>query len=192
MRLPNHVFETVKRVAAKYPGRRSHDDYALALNEIAWVHRLEGFGLSEKTSGTRVHHPILGDIAEDILQLPDGTHWDVFSSAGENLPMVPNQGESIVPNTRRKRLDPVDPGFTGEIPDKDPPPDQVIPPPVQVCACRAEEVLKAIEGTNAHIKGLSDAVHKLFEAQTGIHLAEIKEMISKIPSGSTVKCKFPW
>jgi hypothetical protein len=110
MRLPDHVFATLQRVAAKYPGPRPHDDYALVLNEVAWVHRAEGFGLSEKTGGTRVHHPILGDMAEDILQLPDGTHWDVFASAGDGRPLQPTQGPAIVPNTPRRWLAPVKPG----------------------------------------------------------------------------------
>jgi hypothetical protein len=142
MRLPDAVYETVKRVAARYPGKRPHTDFALILNEVAWTHRLEGFGLSEKLEGINVEHPQLGWIAEDILQLPDGTHWDVFLSAGDNRPVIPNQGESIVPNTSRRWVKPVAPGGEIIIPPKPPsPPPVVVPPPPPTCTvvCQAEK-----------------------------------------------------
>jgi hypothetical protein len=131
MKLPNHVFKTLQQVAGRYPGAASDAILGKVLNEVAWVHRKEGFGLSRKDGGRYIVHPVLGPIAEDILQLSDGTHWDVLEGAGHGNPLKPHQGESIVPNTPRAWVAPIEPSPEVIIP---PPPDkpEPIPPPVVV------------------------------------------------------------
>lgn len=176
MRLPDHVFATVQRVAAKYPGRVSDETLAKALNEIAWTHREEGYGLSRKEGGRHIVHPTLGAIAEDILQLPDGTHWDIFLSAGHGNPLDPHQGESIVPNTPRPWVAPVAP--TGEVII---PPPPVPPPPSYVgCQCKVEEAIKGL-ATSREVEGASTALYELIaNILIAEHVEDVKSKLGKI------------
>lgn len=174
MRLPDNVFATVQRVAAKYPGAASDETLAKALNEIAWAHREEWFGLSRKMGGRFITHPTLGPIAEDILQLPDGTHWDVFLSAGHGNPLKPNQGESIVPNTTREWLAPVSPEGEVIIPAPTPTP---VPPPAGVICQAATSGL----ATEAQVKGSSEALYGLIsEILIGEHVGGIVKRLEKL------------
>lgn len=174
MRLPDHVFATVQRVAAKYPGSASDETLAKALNEIAWAHREEGFGLSRKEGGRRVKHPILGEIAEDILQLPDGTHWDVFESAGHGNPLKPHQGESIVPNTPRKWVAPVDPGGEVLIPAPNPP--VTVPPGY---SCQAPDISGL--ATDAALQGASETLYRLIaDILIAEHVGDLQRRLAAI------------
>lgn len=96
MRLPEHVFNVVQDVCDEYPYPVVVDSTHLGeiLNEIAWRVRGEGWGLSRKNGGTNVYSPV-GYIAEDILQLPDGNHFDVLQGAGEGLPLNPVRGNTL-------------------------------------------------------------------------------------------------
>jgi hypothetical protein len=78
--VPGSVAETVKKIWDKYGGW----DRGTMLNEIAWIHRGEGWGLSRKTSGAHVTQPHTGErIAHDILHhLHTNTLWDVFTDRG--------------------------------------------------------------------------------------------------------------
>jgi len=189
--LPDHVFATLEAVCAKYPGPASDETLGKVLNETAWIHRLENYGLSEKTGGRHIEHPELGPIAEDILQLPDGTHWDVLSAAGAGNPLRPNQGPSIVPNTPRRWLAPVNPGEV-IIPPKPPivdPPivDPPVTPPPATCkftGCQAsnEVILARIGQLEAMLDNLISAV------LIDVHVAEIykklgalQESVDKLP-----------
>jgi hypothetical protein len=183
MRLPDHVFATLRKVAAKYPGPASDETLAKVLNEVAWIHRLEGFGLSEKTGGRHIVHPQLGRIAEDILQLPDGTHWDVFTSAGHGNPLRPNQGESIVPNTPRRWVEPVKPEGEVIIPGEgeDPPEEPVEPEAPTECKCGAVlEVVSRI-ATRGESDAAKETLYRLIaNTLIGEHVASLYQRLDRI------------
>jgi hypothetical protein len=96
MLLPEHVYNTLVSVCDTYPWPVVEDDYHLGeiLNEVAWTHRSEGWGLSRKTGGRHVKSPV-GLIAEDILQLRDGNHFDVLQAASKGNPLKPVRVSSI-------------------------------------------------------------------------------------------------
>jgi hypothetical protein len=198
MRLPDRVFATLRQVAAKYPGPASDETLAKVLNEVAWTHRAEPlrnadgevigvlkFGLSEKTGGRHIVHPQLGRIAEDILQLPDGTHWDVFTSAGHGNPLRPNQGESIVPNTPRRWVEPVKPEGEILIPGEgeDPPEEPVEPPKGGECQCKCGAVLEVV--SRIATRGESDAAKEtlyqlIAKVLIGEHIASLYQRLDRI------------
>ncbi len=93
--LPDDVFRTLVEVCERHPGL-VQDDRLLGdiLNEVAWRHRDQGFGLSRKAGGRHVDSPV-GPIAEDVLQRTDGHHWDVLGGAGVGQPLRPGGGQSI-------------------------------------------------------------------------------------------------
>lgn len=138
--LPDHVYRTLVEVCAEYPWPVVQSDEHLGeiLNEVAYRHRDEGWGLSRKTGGQRVGSPV-GEIAEDILQLPSGFHYDVLTAAKVGNPLQPNQGSNIGVIDLRNRpwVPPVAHRLswkTGVTPGPDPvkPPPVVTPPPSTV------------------------------------------------------------
>jgi hypothetical protein len=81
--MPDSLLPTVEAVRAKYPSP-SPDDLGVMLNEIAWTHRADGWGLNSKPSGNSTAQPGTGiRIAVDILHhKPTDTLWDCFADAG--------------------------------------------------------------------------------------------------------------
>jgi hypothetical protein len=158
-RLPDHVYRTLKDICAAYPWGTVQSDTHLGeiLNAVAYIHRAEGWGLSRKTGGRNVDSPV-GLIAEDILQTPDGHHYDVLGSAGHGLPLRPNQADSIgiIDLRSRPHVEPVEHRLSwesgGGTPEPDRPTDPVVTPPTSVdlsavmaALSRIEERLTAIE-----------------------------------------------
>lgn len=94
--LPEHVYQTLVEVceAYPYPVVQSDEHLGEILNEVAYRHRAEGWGLSRKTGGRRVDSPV-GEIAEDILQLPNGNHYDVLGAAAQGNPLLPGRASNI-------------------------------------------------------------------------------------------------
>ena len=109
MRLPDDVFATLKAERARFGAVPTDEELGILLNRVAWAHRSAGFGLSRKVGGTVVPFPGGGTICHDVLQLEDGTAWDVLTAAGAES--TPHQGESfIITDPRRPWVAPVDPG----------------------------------------------------------------------------------
>jgi hypothetical protein len=81
--MPDSLLPTVEAVRAKYPSP-SLDELGVMLNEIAWTHRADGWGLNSKPSGNSTAQPGTGiRIAVDILHhKPTDTLWDCFADAG--------------------------------------------------------------------------------------------------------------
>jgi hypothetical protein len=61
--VPDSLLPTVEQIWLKYGGQNR----GAMLNEIAWTHRADGWGLSRKEGGHFVESPV-GKIASDILQ----------------------------------------------------------------------------------------------------------------------------
>jgi hypothetical protein len=73
------LLPTLQAFRAQYPTPMTHAQRAELLNRVAWQHRAEGWGLLEKSGGTRCPAPQGLDVACDILMhLPTGLHWDVL------------------------------------------------------------------------------------------------------------------
>jgi hypothetical protein len=112
VKLPDHVFNTLKAVRAKYPTPLGNQGAAV-LNEVAWIHRSEGYGLESKDGGFACPQPKTGEMCGcDILRtLTKG--WDVLGDAeGAG---TPTQSESGTADPSRF-VDPVTPGGVTPIP----------------------------------------------------------------------------
>jgi hypothetical protein len=167
MKLPEHVYDTLVAVCEGYPWPTVREDEHLGeiLNAVAWAHRDEGWGLSRKTGGRHVDSPV-GPIAEDILQLPDGNHFDVLGGAAKGEPLRPGRATSIgIINLRdRPWVAPVQHIVSwrqiADDPSDPPPPDQEpgeepVPPPQTV---DLGPVLAEIQALRVEVKALTSEV----------------------------------
>jgi hypothetical protein len=79
------------------------------LNEIAWTHRSEGWGLSRKGSGEKCPSPA-GDVACDVLHHRPSNHIvDVFVAAGQQATPTWNV-LGVMTDASRPWVAPVAPG----------------------------------------------------------------------------------
>lgn len=90
---PESLLPTVERIYAKYEAAGHLAERGAMLNEIAWEHREDGWGLSAKPSGANaeqphtgikiahdaLHHDATGEAQEDGTK---GTLFDVLSDSG--------------------------------------------------------------------------------------------------------------
>lgn len=77
------LLSTIQVVRQKFGATMTDDECALLCNEVAWQHRIAGWGLSRKVSGTRGHLPNGTEIAHDILHhQPSNTLVDILVGAG--------------------------------------------------------------------------------------------------------------
>lgn len=134
MKLPDHVYATLQQVRAKYPTPLV-DKGAQLLNEVAWIHRAEGFGLEQKDGGNTCGCPgISVRMGCDILRTRD-RGWDVLSDAeGAGEPQQADSG----PADPARFVAPVNP--SGQ-PDPPPPPP---PPPSGALEARVLELEKRL------------------------------------------------
>jgi hypothetical protein len=113
--LPESLLSTVEVVWSNRKPNRG-----VALNEIAWLHREDGWGLSRKAFGHFVESPV-GQIASDILHhKPSDTIWDVFTDTGVIWAQAKHHN-----NPDRPWVAPVQPD--GATPDPEPEPDTLTP-----------------------------------------------------------------
>jgi hypothetical protein len=128
MAVPNHK-STVETVRKTYPAKPTKNQCVDLCNEVAWIHRGEGFGIAEKTSGTYgirsdgqrasidglVYRPPAGGTEQFI---------DILGNAeGENPPFaVPQWTEHSTSN--RRWVKPIQPQGSTQppIPPPEPPP----------------------------------------------------------------------
>ncbi len=106
MKLPAHVFATLQSVRAKYPTPLGNQGAAV-LNETAWIHRAEGYGLHSKPAGFNCPQPKSGASCScDFLRLST-LGFDVLADAeGAGTPV---QADSQSADAALW-LPPVDPG----------------------------------------------------------------------------------
>lgn len=188
--LPDHVYRTLVEVCAEYPYQVVQSDEHLGeiLNEVAYRHRDEGWGLSRKTGGQRVGSPV-GEIAEDILQLPSGFHYDVLTAAKVGNPLLPNQGSNIGVIDLRNRpwVAPVAHRLswkTGVTPG----PDPVKPPPVVTPPATTDltPVLTALARLQADVDELKNRPQPdPAPPDLGLVNEYVDDMIGNGPDGAT-------
>jgi hypothetical protein len=78
------VFDEIDGVRVEHKPYPTPEQLGVLLNEVAWEHRNEGWGLSEKPNGYSVPHPDGTRIASDILyHKPTNLLYDVLTAAGE-------------------------------------------------------------------------------------------------------------
>jgi hypothetical protein len=83
--------ETLKAVRAKFGPSPNGDECVAIINETAWCHRAEGWGLSAKPNGNHAPQPTTGVfVATDILQFKSTLEiYDVLVAAGDGGPATP-------------------------------------------------------------------------------------------------------
>ncbi len=113
--------ETLQTLRPLYPTPMSNAQLGEMLNDTAWLHRSEGYGLCKKPAGGNCPQPQTGFlVARDILMLQDGRIYDCLIDAeGQAIPTW--QAKSPVDNDRWAR--PVDDTMpvTPEPPETPPP-----------------------------------------------------------------------
>jgi hypothetical protein len=92
VKLPNDVFATLQLIRPKYPTPLG-DKGAELLNEVAWIHRAQGWGLESKVGGTVCPQPTTAKTCGcDILRTAT-LGWDVLGDAeGAGTPIQSDSG----------------------------------------------------------------------------------------------------
>lgn len=149
--MPDSLLSTVEAVRAKYPTPPSPDQLGLMLNEIAWTHRAEGWGLNLKPAGNSCPQPRTGvRIAVDILHhQPTDTIWDCFRDAGGTTEPTWHEAEPHG-DPARVWVAPVAPDG---VPAPEPPP---LPPPVPGFP-QDLELVKRVEALERRLQRLENA-----------------------------------
>lgn len=193
MQLPEPVYQTLVAVCASYPWPVVQQDAHLGeiLNEVAYRHRAEGWGLSQKRFGRHVQSPA-GPVAEDILQLPNGHHFDVLGGAGVGLPLQPRRATSIgiIDLASRPWVAPVAHtlSWASTPPVPVDPPDTVPTTPDTPPGVDTARILDALAALDAQIVSLRETQAREFEALlewlgtqvVAIHLDDIKQRIDAV------------
>lgn len=119
------MLEDIQRARARY-GATANDDQCVAIcNEVAWVHRSEGYGVSKKESGTRGTRYDGQQCCHDVIMLRDGRYWDVLEAAGGvSRPIWQDQPNGVITDPARGWVAPIAP--QGQV---EPPAPPVEPPP---------------------------------------------------------------
>lgn len=208
MQLPEHVYRTLVEVCDAYPWPTVQQDEHLGeiLNEVAWRHRAEGWGLSRKRGGRYVESPV-GPIAEDILQLPDGNHFDVLGAAAVGNPLKPGRANSIgIINLRdRPWVAPVQHTPSWLASPAPPPPSEPAPPvgvhptpPPSSCECNVTKediagVYEVVLKLASQVQAASGRNEELVVEMVG-HMDDIKlriERVSQELANKNVGCRVP-
>jgi hypothetical protein len=142
--VPDSLLPLVEQVFARRLGSLSRpatvDECAAVMNEVAWLARADGWGLSKKPGGNHGTQPRTDiPIAYDILQhKPSDTLWDALGPSEDPTPKWGEAEPHHDPN--RPWIAPVEPlagGDDGDPGDEDDGQGEDEPKP-PVCACKAE------------------------------------------------------
>lgn len=183
------INDTVQRVRAKYPERVTGAQMGAILNEIAWLHRAEGWGLLGKSGGNNCPQPTT-DIkvsCDFLVNLNTNRGWDAFSGAdstGDLMkpwnPAISGDGMDFTNDFstgNRTKVVPVDPGTGAVDPGNggNPPVSGITQESLDkaVAAALAEAKAYADAGdkkVNDRIDGLLDKFNKQFEQAGGMSL----------------------
>jgi len=94
------------------------------MNDAAWEHRNEGYGVSNKDGGTHGHRAGDNeDICHDVLIWKDGTYWDALLGAGPGGPSTPTWGapSGCITDPSRYWIAPIPPVGGGVVTPPTPP-----------------------------------------------------------------------
>lgn len=186
MQLPEKVYNTLVQLCEAYPWDVVQDDFHIGeiLNAVAYAHRADGWGLSYKAHGKHIDSPV-GPIAEDILQLPNGHHFDVLGGIDVGKPLRPGRATSIgiIDLRSRPHVEPVDHPISWLIDKPQEPTKPQEPVPTPVCQCKYQEC-----GAKQEVLNLRNRIDELAEHFDSIG-ARIVEQLGQIPKPEP---KRPW
>ena len=145
----------------------TNDECAAVLNEVAWIKRADGWGLSAKPGGNNAAQPKTGiRVAYDILQnrnyAPPDDLWDALGPSENPKPLWGKAHPHNDPN--RPWVPPVIPdGVTNpDPPPTDPPPTDPLPDPLAVRVARLEgKVKEQTDAILALVEDLTDMGRRL-------------------------------
>lgn len=170
MPVPNHK-ATVATVRDKYGPMPTANECVELCNEVAWIHRAEGFGVAEKTAGTRGqrHDGQLCAIDGLVYRPPGGgaeQFIDILAGADNATPPRARPAWQEYATSNRKWIAPIAPAGA---PPPDPPPnpepepgDYVTPAQLQATlAAYDKTVEQRLAGIRDDLEALSDRVTKL-------------------------------
>jgi len=123
------MLETLQGLRGLYGPTMTDDECVELLNEAAFIHAAEGYGLSRKETGTRGRRYDGQECCHDVLMWRDGTYWDVLMAAGGAS--VPTWGppSGTITDPRRGWVAPIVPQGGVVVPPEPPDP----PPSGNVC-----------------------------------------------------------
>ncbi len=155
VQLPDHVFATLQTVRPKYPTPLG-DRGAELLNEVAWTHRAEGYGLESKGGGTVCPQPTTGKTCGCDILRTQTLGWDVLIDAeGAGTPVQADSG----PADPARFVSPVQPA--GQ-PVPVPPNPTPVPPTGSI-----EERVTKLEEDMALLKATNEARFYELDKRTG-------------------------
>ena len=140
------MLETIRAVRAKYPTPCDDDQCVAICNEVAWIERVSGYGVSRKESGTRGTRYDGQQCCHDVIMLRDGTYWDILGQAGAaSIPQWGNNGDGtpsgVITDPARGWVAPIRPQDAIDPPPPPPPTD--LESRVAALEARVERHLKA-------------------------------------------------
>lgn len=141
------MLATIQNVRAKYPTPCGDDDCVAICNEVAWIYRAAGYGVSRKESGTRGTRYDGQQCCHDVIMFQDGTYWDILISAGEAS--IPKWGTNGDGQPSGYITDPTR-GWIAPIPPQDQPPP---PPPPDDLAARVTALEAEVRRIQRWIEG---------------------------------------
>jgi hypothetical protein len=185
--MPESLLTTVQAVRAKYGAAPSNDECAEIVNEVAWLHRADGWGVSSKPNGANGRQPTTGKpIARDIVHYrPTNEIFDCLVAAGDGGPASPAwQAVGVMTDPTRPWLAPAEPDDIVVDPDPDPDPE---PDPVVAL------ILAKLEKIDAKIQTLAVAQRQEELCNlTADRIATSTNAILSALAGVKCKLKLPW
>lgn len=193
MQLDEAVYKTLVQLCEAYPWPVVQDDFHIGeiLNAVAYAHRDKGYGLSYKASGKHIDSPV-GPIAEDILQLPDGNHFDVLGGIDVGQPLRPGRASSIgiINLQNRPWVAPVNHPISWLInkPKPEPPPvgDKPVDSKCEFKACECK--CNFTPSDNSEVANLRARLDELAVHFDSIG-AKLLEVLARIEAKPEVKCR---
>ena len=117
------MLEDIQRARARYGATCTDDQCVEICNEVAWLHRGEGYGLSRKESGTRGRRSDGQQCCHDVIMLRDGSYWDILGAAGgASVPQWQAQPSGTITDPARGWVAPIRPQGSVEPPVEPPQP----------------------------------------------------------------------
>ena len=120
---PTSLLSTVKAIRAKYGTPLQNEEMGMLLNEVAWIHRVDGWGCAQKPTGKHTIQPTTGiRMSRDLLyHKPTEKLFDVLADVEGEARPVWNEVEN---DGKLPWLAPIVPEGTPD-PDPDPQPDDL-------------------------------------------------------------------
>lgn len=186
MSIPNHL-DTLKAVRAKYPELVDRDQAVAILNEVAWIHRAEGFGLLAKPGGNHGAQPRTGTLCsiDWLVHRPSGQGFD----AGVDGPDEKNKGALRPVWGSGENFDlsrfvaPVEPLQQAQEPSHEGEPGETPAGPAVPVSVDVKPILDKIEEATKRLEACSQAeIAKLDEMKVAVikSTGELKDALEKI------------